>query len=548
MLNTFFDQIYLINLNKRPRRRLTMLQEMDQLGIKVKVVPAVDGSQIDPSERLRAERKYISVWAQKSNKNKYREPPTLSTGEYGYFLTWKNILEEAKRVGHQRILCLDDDVWFHQNWQQLWTDLIKRIRKDWVILYLGASQHGQKIDWDKAQKNHIYTPHATDGSFAVGLSKTGIDLILKDIQTGRIGTVDSTILRKIFLQVSDRCYVAYPNIVIADLTTSDLRHSRDQAVAAKKFHWNLEHYLWKQLELPLISVILPVYQAETTIWNSILSLLNQTYPKLEIIVIDDGSTDQSWKIIDNIAKRLSTATPDQDSGATSGEGVRSTSGEGVRSTSGEGGRIDEWSNFEKVRRMVIEKSPVNQGCYSARNRGLKLATGSIIAFQDADDVSLCYRLEEQIRYLWQTQVEWTQCLILRTHLDQLDLSQESKLMMDIESQRIHRQSSGYYKHCCSAVLGMVTGLFRKRVFDKVGFFLELKCGADAEFGERLLREYATVHLTEQQNVVTYLTEIGEIPKVFFKINRIMYLCHQMNDNNLTLKFPLINRNKTDWIK
>ena len=47
----------------------------------------------------------------------------------------------------------------------------------------------------------------------------------------------------------------------------------------------------------LVSVIIPCYNAETWLAEAIASLLNQTYPAIEIIVIDDGSTDGSLDII-----------------------------------------------------------------------------------------------------------------------------------------------------------------------------------------------------------------------------------------------------------
>jgi len=494
MLNQFFDQIYLINLAKRPNRRLTCLHQLNRLGIKIQIVEAVDGT-LEPE----ADRKH-----------------QLSPGEYGYILTWKKIIETAKRRNYQRILCIDDDIWFHQNWQQLWSEFITKIRKDWTVIYLGASQHGaHKIDWHNAERNHWYHPKSTDGSFAVGLSRKAIEMLYRDFQNKQIGTVDSTMLRKITANTHERSYVAYPNLVVADLTSSDIRSSRDQAVMAQTFHWQMNDYWWQKMTLPIISVIVAAYQAESTIWNCLLSLVNQTYPKIEIIVIDDHSQDQTWSVIEALAEKLK-EQPHINS---------------------------DWPQSEWLRRIIIERQTTNKGCYAARNRGLELSKGELIAFQDADDVSLCYRLEEQARYLWQTNSLWTQCLILRTHLSQLDLSlPEQELMKTIDSRRVHRRTnSGNYRHCCAAVLGMVTGLYRRSVFEKVGHFLELQYGADAEFGERLLREYANVHLNSEQNVVSYLSDTGEIPEVFFKINRIMYLCHQMTANNLTLKYPLSQR-------
>lgn len=52
----------------------------------------------------------------------------------------------------------------------------------------------------------------------------------------------------------------------------------------------------------LISVIIPMYNAEKTIENTLRSIINQTYDNLEIIVINDGSTDYSYEICQKIKR------------------------------------------------------------------------------------------------------------------------------------------------------------------------------------------------------------------------------------------------------
>lgn len=90
----------------------------------------------------------------------------------------------------------------------------------------------------------------------------------------------------------------------------------------------------------LISIIIPVYNVEQYIERCIDSVLLQTYKNLEIILIDDGSTDKSSKICDEYAKKDS-------------------------------------------RIKVIHKE--NGGVSSARNAGLDVATGEYIGFVDSDD-------------------------------------------------------------------------------------------------------------------------------------------------------------------
>ncbi len=87
----------------------------------------------------------------------------------------------------------------------------------------------------------------------------------------------------------------------------------------------------------LISVVMPCYNAEIYIRNAIDCVLNQTYTNIELIVIDDGSTDDSKTILNNYHDRIT----------------------------------------------ILEQS--NQGPYPARNLGLQHAQGKFIAFLDADD-------------------------------------------------------------------------------------------------------------------------------------------------------------------
>lgn len=91
----------------------------------------------------------------------------------------------------------------------------------------------------------------------------------------------------------------------------------------------------------LISVIVPVYNAERHLKRCIDSILSQSYKNLEIILINDGSTDRSGEICENYKKTDS-------------------------------------------RVKVLHK--INEGQASARNEGLKIATGEFIGFVDDDDV------------------------------------------------------------------------------------------------------------------------------------------------------------------
>ncbi|BAY08406.1 glycosyl transferase family protein [Calothrix sp. NIES-2098] len=106
---------------------------------------------------------------------------------------------------------------------------------------------------------------------------------------------------------------------------------------------------------PKISVLMSVYNGSHYLRESIESILNQTFRDFEFIIIDDCSTDKSWKI------------------------------------------ITEYS--EQDERIILVKNQENLGLTKSLNKGLKIARGEYIARQDADDISLLERLEKELIFL-----------------------------------------------------------------------------------------------------------------------------------------------------
>jgi glycosyltransferase involved in cell wall biosynthesis len=103
-----------------------------------------------------------------------------------------------------------------------------------------------------------------------------------------------------------------------------------------------------------ISVIIPVYNAQCFLAEALRSVLDQTLPPDEVIVVDDGSTDGSAEIVAQI--KATSPVPIQ----------------------------------------LIQQS--NQGPSAARNAGLQRAVGSFIAFQDADDIWSAEKLATQVAF------------------------------------------------------------------------------------------------------------------------------------------------------
>lgn len=105
--------------------------------------------------------------------------------------------------------------------------------------------------------------------------------------------------------------------------------------------------------LELVSVVIPMYNAQNHILRCLTSVLNQTYKKLEVIVVNDGSTDNSANLVNSFIKQ-----------------------------------------HPELNFKIINKP--NGGVSSARNLGIKLATGKYIALLDADDEWLPKKLSAQL--------------------------------------------------------------------------------------------------------------------------------------------------------
>ena len=106
---------------------------------------------------------------------------------------------------------------------------------------------------------------------------------------------------------------------------------------------------------PLVSVIMPAYNAERFIEESIKSILNQTYRNLELIIVIDCSNDNTIQILEKFS-----------------------------------------SNDERI---IVLNNDTNLGCAQSRNKALQKAKGEYIAFCDSDDVWRKNKIEKQFNHI-----------------------------------------------------------------------------------------------------------------------------------------------------
>jgi glycosyltransferase involved in cell wall biosynthesis len=182
--------------------------------------------------------------------------------------------------------------------------------------------------------------------------------------------------KPMLLEVNDN--IQKPSVVHEQITTIGENESLPAPTLSIVPYMQRLKEFGKTLEIvytgePLISVIMTSYNTEDYIAAAIESILNQTWISLELIVVDDCSTDQSRIVIENIMK-----------------------------------------NDKRVKLYCFGE---NRGTYWCKNYGITKAQGDIITFMDSDDVSLPDRLSLQFQELNHPDRVMVTCNLIRKNLE-----------------------------------------------------------------------------------------------------------------------------------
>lgn len=173
------------------------------------------------------------------------------------------------------------------------------------------------------------------------------------------------------------------------------------------------------LETPKISVVMPVYNAEAYLKDAIESILNQTLNDFEFIIIDDASTDNSFKIIEDFSK--------------------------------------------KDDRIVILRNENNLGIAETRTKGTKYAKGKYIAVADADDISTSKRFEKEYNYLERHR----ECGVVGGFIQLFD-SDSGKI---IGVRKYYEDDTNLRKKLfLYCPVAQPVSMIRKEVFDNIGYY------------------------------------------------------------------------------
>ena len=220
----------------------------------------------------------------------------------------------------------------------------------------------------------------------------------------------------------------------------------------------------------LVSILIPCYNGEKFVAEAIESALGQTHSNVEIVVVDDGSTDNSVEVLKSFGDRI-----------------------------------------------IFEAGP-NQGACVARNRAFELCTGDYIQYLDADDKIVPHKIERQLPLLENNQADMVLC--------KFGLFGDHK--GERPEKRIHPEPAGDpFLYFSEFYIGTPAALYRRSFVDKSGGFLPgLNRGQEADFHLRVAALNPRVAMVDEIMVWVRMHDGDRISKRPSEINQIVTtLCH-----------------------
>ncbi|QKF94323.1 glycosyl transferase family 25 [Fadolivirus algeromassiliense] len=235
VLNRYFNKIYVMYISDYELNRIK--PKLEEKNIDVQYFIGSNARQ-DPLLRLEFEQ-YTNEHKQQNSKHYIK-----MSGAYGHILTSINIMEDAVANGYWRILILEPDIYFDEDFDN---KVEKYLKMDFKLLYLGASQHNWKtIDDNNSVKmitDNYYYANLTYGTFAVALHRPAFFDYLRYLKM-KLYASDACLLN-LQKKWKEKCIVTYPNLIICDVTkslTTDRKESQEEI--AKMFRWNGNYDIW----------------------------------------------------------------------------------------------------------------------------------------------------------------------------------------------------------------------------------------------------------------------------------------------------------------
>lgn len=238
-----------------------------------------------------------------------------------------------------------------------------------------------------------------------------------------------------------------------------------------------------------VSIILPVYNNQNDVINAINSIIKQTFQNWELIIVDDCSTDNTIKIVNDYIKKYN--------------------------------RQNRRQNRKKIR-LIRNKS--NMGCYCSMNEGLNIAKGEYITRIDSDDEFDKNKLENQVNIL----DKYPNIIAVKTFMKRGNMKRWGEITLMYRKRII--DEIGYY----DSVRFGADSEFISRLIKKYGIESIYKLKKILYFAKE--RENSLTR-SETTGVKEFSTHGGIVRKCYLR----MYKRWQNNTKNLFMHYPLVNR-------
>ncbi len=261
-----------------------------------------------------------------------------------------------------------------------------------------------------------------------------------------------------------------------------------------------------------ISVIIPVWNRKQYIKKAIESVVDQTYPAKELIIIDDGSDDGTWELIQTL--RYDTIT-------------------------------------------IVRKRIQHCGMPGAvRNRGIEIATHSWLAFLDSDDYWLPHKLEMQVNTISNVQQNNTSlsshsplCLFCHTK----EIWQRNETIVSQKKQQYARDGNIFQDSLKKCIIGPSTVLMHASIVEQYGMFNEtLEIAEDYEYWLRICA-HIPVHYVHEPCIVKYSGQQKQLSHKYnyiekFRIEALMALLQKntLSDAQKKLAIAELTQKQAIW--
>ena len=245
----------------------------------------------------------------------------------------------------------------------------------------------------------------------------------------------------------------------------------------------------------MVSVIIPVLNREKGIKKCLKSIMNQNYKNIEIVVIDNGSTDNTVKIIKELQ--------------------------------------------EKDKRIKLFVSKL-KGVSNARNFGLKKSTGDYIMFVDSDDTIDKEMISTMMKIAKQNHFDIVKCGYKLIHGSKIENFCLKEGLYDFDEQ-FWKEFFSTYNY--NQVWGQ---LINKKICNGITFNSNVSMAEDYLFNYYLYKKANSIYIIESPFYNYYYNESGmnynkDINKIIKKIEDILYVCKELSKSEQDYRWLINNR-------